>query len=65
MKGQLIWEVIYPLIMVFYLRYVLRNMCDDAGMECTDEEIEMQKVASGISNPLVMCLIVPSIQSIG
>jgi len=65
MKKTLVWEVLLPVIMVAYLRYVLRDTCDDAGSNCSQDERNTLEIVSAIMNPLIMCLVVPSVFSIG
>jgi len=38
MKGQLIWELLLPLIIVAYMKLVLNNPCNSKNSTCSPEE---------------------------
>ena len=65
MKCQLIWEVLFPIIIVIYMKVVLKNPCNDADAQCTQDEIDTRNTIAAFVNPIVMALLIPSIFSIG
>lgn len=65
MKGQLVWEVLLPLLFVVYIKYVLRNPCTNRYPPCDDYEIDLNIRIVQIRNPILMAIIIPSIFSVG
>ena len=63
MKAQIAGEIILPIILVVYLRFVLRNPCVSDPDSCSKEEAEGRATASSITNRIVMALVVPSLFS--
>ena len=62
-KGLLVWELVFPVLIVFYIRFLTRNSCDSS--ECDAKEQMNAKIRLGIANPIIMSMVVPSIFSIG
>ena len=43
MKGQLMWEILLPVIIVIYIHFILKNSCEDPDSTCTPEEKKVKK----------------------
>lgn len=65
MKGQLLWEVLLPIVFVFYVKYVLRNPCTGRDPPCNDDELQINTQISQIRNPILVAVVIPSIFSVG
>lgn len=63
MKAQIAGEIILPIVIVLYMRFVLRNPCAEKDSDCSPDEKRGRQIGSSIANPIVMALVVPSLFS--
>jgi len=61
MSGQLLWEVLFPAIVILYLRFALSTNCTKESSQCTEEEKINELRTQGIGLPVIFVLMVPSI----
>jgi ABC-type Na+ efflux pump permease subunit len=65
MKCQLVWEILFPILIVAYMKVVLNNPCNSEPNDCTPEEVNTRNMIAAFVNPIIMALLIPSIFSIG
>lgn len=63
MKGQMVWEILLPVLIIVYMKFVLVNACSD--QDCDPQEQSQADAISNLVNPIVVTLVVPSIFSVG
>ena len=63
--GQVLWEFLFPAMLIGYLRVLLYNPCVGKDADCTEKEINQAFATQGMSNAIVFTIIVPGVFGMG